>query len=98
MELRQYETMFILKPEFDKEQAQEVVNRFVEIIQNNGGAIEKVSDWGRRRLAYEVKKYREGIYALINFQSEAAVAAELERNFKISEDVIRYLIVRKDEE
>jgi small subunit ribosomal protein S6 len=90
--------MFILKPEFDKEQAQALVSRFVEVIENNGGTVEKVSDWGKRRLAYEVKKYREGIYTLINFQSEAAVATELERIFKISEDVIRYLIVRKDEE
>ncbi|HBK85380.1 MAG TPA: 30S ribosomal protein S6 [Firmicutes bacterium] len=96
--MRQYETMFILKPEFDKEQAQALVSRFVEVIENNGGTVEKVSDWGKRRLAYEVKKYREGIYTLINFQSEAAVATELERIFKISEDVIRYLIVRKDEE
>lgn len=96
--MRQYETMFVLRPEFDKEQAQALVGRFVEIIENNGGTIEKVSDWGKRRLAYEVKKYREGIYTLVNFQSEAAVATELERNFKISEDVIRYLIVRKDEE
>lgn len=96
--MRQYETMFVLKPEFDKEQAQLLVNRFVEVIENNGGTIEKVSDWGKRRLAYEVKKYREGIYTLVNFESEAAVATELERNFKISEDVIRYLIVRKDEE
>lgn len=96
--MRQYETMFVLKPEFDKEQAQLLVNRFVEVIENNGGTIEKVSDWGKRRLAYEVKKYREGIYTLVNFESEATVATELERNFKISEDVIRYLIVRKDEE
>lgn len=96
--MRQYETMFILRPEFDKEQAQALVSRFVEVIESNGGTIEKVSDWGKRRLAYDVKKCREGIYTLINFQSEAAVATELERNFKISEDVIRYLIVRKDEE
>jgi small subunit ribosomal protein S6 len=90
--------MFVLKPEFDKEQAQLLVNRFVEVIENNGGTIERISDWGKRRLAYEVKKYHEGIYTLVNFQSEAAVATELERNFKISEDIIRYLIVRKDEE
>ncbi|NLW16416.1 MAG: 30S ribosomal protein S6 [Firmicutes bacterium] len=95
--MRQYETMFIMKPEFDKEQAQAVVDRYVDIIKNNGGTVDKVSDWGKRRLAYEVKKYREGIYALINFQSEPAVAAELERNFKISEDVIRYLIIRTDD-
>jgi len=90
--------MFILKPEFDKEQTQEIAARFAGIIENNGGAVEKVSEWGKRRLAYEVKKYREGIYIVINFKADAAVAKELERNFRISEDVIRYLIVRQDEE
>lgn len=96
--MRQYETMFILRPEFDKEQSQEVATRFISIIPNNGGTVDKISEWGKRRLAYEVKKYREGIYILVNFTAEADVTKELERNFKISEDVIRYLIVRKDEE
>jgi len=96
--MRQYETMFILRPEFDKEQSQEVAARFISIIPNNGGTVDKISEWGKRRLAYEVKKYREGIYILVNFTAEADVAKELERNFKISEDVIRYLMVRKDEE
>lgn len=96
--MRQYETMFILKPEFDKEQAQEIANRYANLITDKGGNVEKVSEWGKRRLAYEVKKYREGIYILIDFTADAEVEKELERNFKISEDVIRYLIIRKDEE
>ena len=96
--MRQYETMFILRPEFDKEQSQEVAARYTAIITSNGGTIDKVSEWGKRRLAYEVKKYREGIYVLVNFTAEANVSKELERNFKISEDVLRYLMVRKDEE
>ncbi|MGI6359208.1 MAG: 30S ribosomal protein S6 [Bacillota bacterium] len=96
--MRQYETMFILRPEFDKEQSQEVAARFIRIIPDNGGTIQKISEWGKRRLAYEVKKYHEGIYILVEFTADAAVTKELERNFKISEDVIRYLIVRKDEE
>ncbi len=96
--MRQYETMFILRPEFDKEQAQEVANRFANLITEKGGTVERVSEWGKRRLAYEVKKYREGIYILIDFTADAEVENELERNFKISEDVIRYLVVRKDEE
>lgn len=96
--MRNYETMFILRPEIDKEQAQALVTRFVELIENNGGKVAKVSDWGRRRLAYEVKKYREGAYVLVEFQSQPEVTMELERIFKISEDVIRYLIVRQDDE
>lgn len=95
--MRQYETMFILRPEFEKDHAQALVDHFVGVIEGNGGTIEKISDWGRRRLAYEIKKYREGIYTLVNFTAEADVAMELERRFKISEDVIRYLIVRQDE-
>lgn len=96
--MRQYETMFILKPEFDKEQAQELAARFASIITTNGGTVEKVSEWGKRRLAYEVDKHREGIYILIDFTADSDVSNELERNFKIREEVIRYLIVRKDEE
>jgi small subunit ribosomal protein S6 len=96
--MRQYETMFILRPEFDKEQSQAATARYTDIITNNGGTVDKVSEWGKRRLAYEVKKYREGIYVLVNFTAEADVEKELERNFKISEDVIRYMIIRKDEE
>lgn len=96
--MRQYETMFILRPEFDKETSQEVAARYIAIITNNGGTVDKISEWGKRRLAYEVKKYREGIYVLVNFTAEADVEKELERNFKISEDVIRYMIIRRDEE
>jgi small subunit ribosomal protein S6 len=96
--MRLYETMFIVKPELTKEQVQAVAENYAALIERNGGQVEKVSDWGKRRLAYEINKYREGSYVLIDFQADAAMAKELERNFRISEDVIRYLIVRRDEE
>lgn len=95
--MRKYETMFILNTGLSKEQLPERVERFTTVITSNGGQLDKVSDWGKRRLAYEVNKQREGYYFLVNFTAEPTVAKELERIFRISEDVVRYLIVRLDD-
>ena len=95
--MRKYETMFILSSEFTKEQIPEKVERFTTVITNGGGQIDKVTEWGKRRLAYEVKKQREGFYVLVHFTAEPDVVKELERIFRISEEVIRYLVVRLEE-
>lgn len=95
--MRKYETMFILNIGLSKEQLPEKVERFTSVITNNGGQIEKLAEWGKRRLAYEVNKQREGYYFLVNFTAEPTVAKELERVFRISEDVVRYTVFRLDE-
>lgn len=95
--MRKYEAMFILNIELSKEQLPEKVERFTSVITNNGGQIEKLAEWGKRRLAYEVNKQREGYYFLVNFTAEPTVAKELERVFRISEDVVRYVVFRLDE-
>ncbi|MDP3058504.1 MAG: 30S ribosomal protein S6 [bacterium] len=95
--MRKYETMFILSTDFSRDQITETVERFKAIITNNGGQIDKAVEWGKRRLAYEVKKQREGFYVLINFTAEPGVEKELERVFNINEGVIRYLIIRLEE-
>lgn len=95
--MRKYETMFILSSEFTKEQIPERVEKFTNVIVNNGGQVDKVAEWGKRRLAYEVKKQRDGYYVLVNFSAEPGVSKELERIFRISEEVIRYLIVRLED-
>jgi small subunit ribosomal protein S6 len=95
--MRKYEVMFILSSELTKELVSERVERYTTIITNGGGQLDKVAEWGKRRLAYEVNKQREGYYVLINFTAEPGVAKELERIFRISEDVIRYLVVRLDD-
>lgn len=96
--MTKYETMFILKPEQDDDTYNALIEKFTGIIEAEGGEITNINRMGRRKLAYEVKKkFREGFYVLLNYTAEASAVAELERNFKISDDVIRYLIVRDEE-
>ena len=96
--MRNYELVFIIRPNLDEEANEAVINKCTAIIENQGGELIKVDKWGKRRLAYEIQKLREGFYVVVNFKAEAAVAHELERILKISDDVIRYIIVRKEEE
>lgn len=95
--MRAYEAMYIIHPDFDEEKVQATIEKYSSLIQNNGGELVKVDLWGKRRLAYEIKKLREGYYVLAKFNGEVETPAELERNFKISDDVIRYLIVRDEQ-
>lgn len=96
--MTKYETMFILVPEQDDETYTAQVEKFKGIIEAEGGEVTNVNRMGRRKLAYEVKKkFREGYYVLFNYSGTANVTDELERNFRISDEVIRYLIVREGE-
>lgn len=95
--VRSYEALFVIKPDLDAEQTQAVVDKFTNLIVNNGGEIIQVDKWGKKRLAYEVRKYREGYYVLLQFKGAPAVAQELERVFKITDEVIRYMITRLEE-
>lgn len=94
---RAYETTFILKPEMEEEARKSLLERIKSIITDNNGEITEVDEWGNRKLAYEIKGFNSGYYTVINFTGETRTVNELERNFKIIDDVIRYLIV-KDEE
>lgn len=95
--MRAYEVMYVLRPNLDEEQITAQIERFNQLIRDQGGEVEQVSRWGKRRLAYEVKKFREGYYVLVYFRGRPQAAQELERVFKISDDVIRYLITRRVE-
>jgi len=93
-----YETMFIIKPDLEEDAYTAISTKFKELIEAAGGEVTNVNLMGRRKLAYEVrKKFREGFYVLFNYTAEPGVTAELERNFRISEDIIRYLIVKEEE-
>ncbi|MFZ5968265.1 MAG: 30S ribosomal protein S6 [Bacillota bacterium] len=94
--MRKYETMFILKANLEEEKRNEVINKFKSIIETDG-AVEKVDEWGNRKLAYEINKMTDGYYVLINFTAGADLPKELDRNFRISDDVIRHLIVNLDD-
>ncbi|BAU26289.1 SSU ribosomal protein S6P [Aneurinibacillus soli] len=95
--MRKYEVMYILRPDLQEEAAKANVERFSGVLTENGAELEKVNEMGKKRLAYEINDHREGFYVLMNFQSEPQAINEMERLMKISDDVIRYLVVREDE-
>ena len=96
--MTKYETMFILAPEQDDETYAAQVEKFKGIIEAEGREVTNINRMGRRKLAYEVrKKFREGYYVLFNYLGSPDVTDELERNFRISDEVIRYLIVKEGE-
>jgi small subunit ribosomal protein S6 len=90
----QYELMVILDPEIDERTVAPSLDKFLGVIRNDGGTIENVDIWGRRRLAYEIKKKAEGIYAVVNFTSEPATAKELDRQLGLNESVMRTKLMR----
>lgn len=94
--MRKYETLFILKPSIEEEKRNEVIEKFKGIIAADG-EVESVEEWGTKRLAYEIQKIREGYYVLVNFKANPDLPKELERNFKISDDVLRYIVVNLEE-
>lgn len=91
--MRKYEVMFIIRPDVEQENVQALVEKFQGII-SNGGEVSKTDVMGKRRLAYEINKIRDGIYVLIHFTAPAEVVSELDRIMKITDEVIRYLVVK----
>lgn len=95
--LRNYETMYIIKPTLDEDAIEAVAKRVDDQIAGVGGTLEKTEKRGRKRLAYEVKDYKDGFYVLSNFKTEPDTIKELERLFKLNDDVIRHIIIRQEE-
>lgn len=94
--MRRCEVMFILKPNLEEERRNELIEKFKSIIQADG-EVESLEEWGHRKLAYEIEKLNDGYYVLTRFKAGVDVPKELDRNFRISDDVIRHLIVNLDE-
>lgn len=94
--MRKYETIFILHPSLDEEAVKANVEKFTGIIENGGGTIDSVDAWGKRKLAYEIKKVNEGHYTLVEFTADPELPKELERNFRISDAVIRHIVISKE--
>ncbi len=92
--VRNYETTFILRPDMEEESREELLGKIKGIITDDGGEIVETDIWGSKKLEYEIQDYTSGYYVILNFNSSPEVINELERNFKIIGDVIRYLIVR----
>jgi len=94
--MRKYESMYILRPDFDEEAVKALVERFANVITEQGGEVVKTDEWGKRKLAYPIEKFREGYYVVMNFNAEADVPKELERIYKITDGVLRYIVVREE--
>lgn len=95
--MRQYETVYIIDPQLDEDQQTALVERFRKLVGDNGGSVQLVDRWERRRMAYEIKGRREGYYVVMNFQGTPATEAELDRVFGITDGVLRSMIVRMDD-
>jgi len=95
--MHQYELMVILDPSIDERTVAPSLDKFLNVIRNDGGTVDKVDIWGRRRLAYEIKKKSEGIYAVVDFTAEPATTKELDRQLNLSEAVMRTKVLRAEE-
>jgi len=93
----QYELMVILTPEIDERTVAPTLDKFLKVITNDGGSIEKVDIWGKRRLAYEIQKKNEGIYAVVNFTATSEATQELDRQLKLNESIMRTKVLRAEE-
>ncbi len=94
--VRKYEVVYIVKP-LEEEATNAVIEKFDALLKNNGAEVEKTDRWGKKRLAYEVNGHFDGFYCLVHFTGEPAVVAELDRVMKISDDIIKHMVVRLDD-
>ncbi|WP_226346814.1 30S ribosomal protein S6 [Agilicoccus flavus] len=94
--MRQYEIMIIVDPEVDDRQVASSLERFLSVITKDSGTVDNVDVWGRRRLAYEIKKRSEGVYVVVSFTAESATAKELDRQLGLSEQILRTKLLRPD--
>ena len=92
--MNKYEVVYIIDPAVEEEARKALIAKFNDLITGNGGSVDKVEEWGKRRLAYAIDYKTEGYYVLVNFQGEAELPKELERNLQISDSVIRYQVIK----
>ena len=94
--MRHYEVMVILDPNLEERTIAPSLDTFLNVVKKDGGTVEKVDIWGKRRLAYEIDKHAEGIYAVIDVQAEPASVLELDRQLNLNESVLRTKVIRPD--
>ncbi|HLR70565.1 MAG TPA: 30S ribosomal protein S6 [Pseudogracilibacillus sp.] len=96
--MRDYEIMYIIRPNIEEEARKELIERFSNVLTDNGATIDKVDEMGSRRLAYEINDFRDGYYVVINFKSDSKAVNEFDRQAKFTDDIIRHMVVRLDEQ
>jgi small subunit ribosomal protein S6 len=94
--MRAYELMVILDPNLEERTVQPSLDTYLNVVRNDGGTVDNVDIWGRRRLAYEIDKNAEGIYAVVTLQAEPATVKELDRQLTLNESVLRTKVLRPD--
>lgn len=95
--MKAYELLFFVNPSIDDEARAGVMKRIDSTIVGNGGVVDSIEDWGKRKLAYPIDKITEGDYTLINFHTDPANIAELDRVLRITDNVVRSMVVRRDD-
>jgi len=93
--MNKYESVVIIDPSVEEEKVNELSQKFTDLI-NNDGKVEKVEQLGRKKSAYEVKKHKEGYYVVINFEANPNLISELERNFRIMDEVIKFITIKAE--
>ncbi len=94
--MRRYEVMVILDPSLDERTVAPSLDQFLSVVRNDGGTVEKVDVWGRRRLAHDINKKSEGIYAVIDLSANPATVKELDRQMNLNEGILRTKVLRPD--
>jgi small subunit ribosomal protein S6 len=95
--MRKYEVMYIVRPNIDDESKKAVVERFANVLTTNGAEIIESKDWGKRRLAYEINDFRDGFYQLVTMNAKTEAVNEFDRLAKISDDIIRHIVIKEEE-
>jgi small subunit ribosomal protein S6 len=97
MNTRNYEALYMVAPALTDAEVQAIADRFKTVVETQGGKVDSAAKWEKRKLAYEVGPYKEANYILMNFSSDSKTPAELKRQMRNSDDVIRHIIIRKDD-
>ena len=92
--IRQYETTFIVDSHLPQEQIDQTIDKFIKTLQNNGVTIKLIDRWGKRRMAYEIKKKQYGYYVYVRFEGPGEIVAILEHDYKLDESILRYLTIQ----
>jgi len=93
--MNNYEVLYIIKNTLDEDAREAVIKRYEETVISSGGSVEKIDKWGMRKFAYPINYMNDGYYVLMNFSSLSELPKELERQMRISDDIVRYMVIRK---
>lgn len=95
--MRNYEVVFVAAPTLSSEELEDFINHSKTVVEGKNGKVVKIDNWGKKSLAYRIKRFREGYYVVLTIEGDGSAIAELERRFRVTDFVLRYISVRIDE-